>query len=212
MDKDKFKIFIDMDGVLAEFKMIDHIEMLYEQNYFLNLNPQINVVEGIKNLIDQTNGKKDVEIYILSSVLKDSRFAETEKNQWLDKYLPQIDEKHRIFLPYGTEKSAIHDLNSKCILIDDYTTNLNDWDRKGGIAIKLINPINNRHHTWKGAKIDYCLNPVLMAYTIKRIMIEEYSKKFNIKDLEKRAKRNIEMQKAKEKDNPLKDKTMEVSR
>lgn len=210
---DKFKLYIDMDGVLAEFKEVNHIEKLYEKNYFASLQPLCNVVNGVKEFINQIKDNESIDVYILSSVLKDSYYAENEKNEWLDEHLPEIDQTHRIFLSYGKDKAdIIEELGSKSILIDDYTHNLQKWSDKGGIAIKLINPINNRHQSWQGATIDYSLNPTLLAYTIKRIMMEEYIKKSNIKDLSKKAKKIMEVQKAKEKNISSLTYTKEVGR
>lgn len=36
---DKQRLFVDMDGTLAEFKPVDTLEVLYEKDYFLNLKP-----------------------------------------------------------------------------------------------------------------------------------------------------------------------------
>lgn len=197
----QLKLYVDMDGVLAEFKNLSNIEMLYEKNYFANLEPLQNVVDGVKELIEQVKGKNEIEIFILSSVLKDSHYARSEKNEWLDRNLPEIDSTHRIFLDYGQDKfSVIEEFDHNCVLLDDYTYNLQKWDEMGGISIKLLNPINNRNHTWQGARIEHTLNPMLLAYTLKRIMVEEYIKKHNIKDYVKEARKMMEQQKIIKKD------------
>ena len=78
---DKQRLFVDMDGTLAEFKPVDTLEVLYEKDYFLNLKPNENVLGAIKQLI----AKNDIDVYILSAYLSDSRYALYEKNAWLDK-------------------------------------------------------------------------------------------------------------------------------
>ena len=45
-----FRLFVDMDGTLAEFKQVDALESLYEEGYFRSLKPQENVVEAIRSL------------------------------------------------------------------------------------------------------------------------------------------------------------------
>lgn len=208
---DKFKLYVDMDGVLAEFNEVTNIDELYEKNYFANLQPIDNVVDAIKEMIRQQKTNNDIDIYILSSVLKDSPYAYEEKNAWLEKHLPEIDSDHRIFLDYGQNKTdVIQNFDHNCVLLDDYTPNLAKWNEMGGISIKLINSINNRSKSWRGTSVEHSLNPILIAYTVKRIMIEEYVKKFDIKLSMKTAKQKLEMQKQK-KDISIKSKKNELS-
>ncbi len=193
---ERIKIFIDMDGVLAEFNHVDNIERLYEKGYFKELQPLENVVKGVKSLIGQVDRDKEMEIFILSSVLKESSFALKEKNEWLDHYLPEINEEHRLFIEYGSSKSdAISSFGRNCVLIDDYTPNLNDWKEKGGTAIKMINPVNDRSKKWEGMKIEYSLNPLQMAYNIKRIAIESCVGRLTIKNRIEEAKKTAKIQK-----------------
>ena len=96
----KQRLFVDMDGTLAKFQVLDTLEPLFEKGYFENLKPQQNVVEAVKNIC--ASGK--VDVYILSSYLKESEYALAEKHEWLDKYLPEIDHKHRVFCVCGQEK------------------------------------------------------------------------------------------------------------
>ncbi len=148
----KQRIFIDMDGVLAVFKETDKIETLYEKKFFLNLKPQKNVVEMVGNLQDNP----EYEIFILSAYLTDSKYAKTEKIQWLNQYLPDIDTEHILFCPCGEDKNK-YVPNGICqsdILLDDYTPNLMDWKNAGGIAIKIMNGINGTKGTWQGAKLN----------------------------------------------------------
>lgn len=145
----KQRIFVDMDGVLAKFNPIAKVEDLYTQGYFAKLPPQQNVVNAIKTLI--TDNKLDV--YILSAAL-DSPYAKNEKNLWLNKYLPEINEIHRVFTEYGQPKEnfIIGGIKNTDILLDDYTVNLNGWCPPGQ-GIKCLNGINGTHGTWQGAKI-----------------------------------------------------------
>lgn len=89
---DKQRLFVDMDGTLAEFKPVDTLETLYEKDYFLNLKPNENVLGAIKQLIAQN----DIDVYILSAYLSDSHYALDEKNAWLDKYLPELPQEKEI--------------------------------------------------------------------------------------------------------------------
>lgn len=139
-------LFVDMDGTLAEFRSISKIEELYEQGYFENLAPLPEVVKAVKNIVAQGQ----VRVYILSSVLSDSKYALDEKNRWLDRYLPEIPEEDRFFPVCGESKVDYFDgrVNADHFLLDDYSKNLHDWDPPGR-GIKLSNGINGRHGSWK---------------------------------------------------------------
>lgn len=144
-DKAQHRLFVDMDGTLAEFKYVNYQEQLFEEGYYANLRPHKNVLEAVRSLINNS----DIEVFILSAYLTDSKYALNEKNEWLDKYLPEIKNNHRIFVPCGTDKkAAISNLTDKDFLLDDYTVNLLDWTPPGK-GIKLINNLNHTKGTWK---------------------------------------------------------------
>lgn len=160
------RIFIDMDGTLAKWKNVLNADELYEQGYYLNLEPNLKIIEEIKSLI-----WKGEDIYILSSFLDGSKYALDEKNKWLDKYLPELDSKRRIFVKYGDNKSDYikSGISNSDYLLDDYTKNLIDWKIAGGTGIKYLNGINHTKGTWKGLILDgnnddYSLNRLLNNY------------------------------------------------
>lgn len=148
------RLFVDMDGTLATFRKVSAPEELYEPGYFANLPPQKNVVNAVKLLICTA---PTIEVFILSSVLFDSRYAMEEKNAWLDRYLPELDEGHRVFLPCGESKASYvpGKMRESDCLLDDYTKNLGDWNRAGGRGIKLLNGINHTRGSWSGERIDF---------------------------------------------------------
>lgn len=170
-----FRLFVDMDGTLAEFKPVDTLETLYEEGYFRSLKPQENVVEAVRSLHKEKNG---IEVYILSSVLSDSPYALKEKNAWLDQYLPELDTEHRIFPACGQDKKDyIPGTPGKTdFLLDDYTKNLQLWDPPC-VGIKLLNGINNTHGTWKGKKVDRNQRPDILAEQIQMQMEKAESRK-----------------------------------
>lgn len=158
------RLFVDMDGTLARFRHVDTLEVLYEKGYFLELEPQMNVVEAVRHMIKE---HPEVEVYILSSVLSDSDYALDEKNQWLDRYLPEIDQAHRIFPPCGDNKLAYvpEGIRQTDHLLDDYTQNLTLWEPPAK-GIKLLNGINHTHRTWKGHIVDFKQNPEDLCQSI----------------------------------------------
>ena len=146
----KLKLFIDMDGTLAEW-LVDGFPYLYEEGYFFNLKP----LTAVRKLIRILHRYYDV--YILSAVLEDSPYAEHEKLAWLREYLPFIEENHVLFCRNGSSKAdfiqGFMTLNKNCILIDDYSVNLDDWTQKGGTSVKFLNGINGK----RGRKYQFCL-------------------------------------------------------
>lgn len=164
---DKQRLFVDMDGTLAEFKTVDTLETLYEKDYFINLKPNENVLGAIKQLI----ADNDFDVYILSAYLTDSRYALEEKNAWLDKYLPELPQEKRLFVPCGTDKSvAVPGLiRPDDYLLDDYTKNLSEWEPPARV-IKLINGINHTNGTWQGDKIQFTHAPEELSSMISDVM------------------------------------------
>lgn len=140
------KIFVDMDGTIARFYEADDcLEKMYEEGFFSGLRAYAKGVHFVKKLI-----LLGYDVYILSACINTQ--CEKEKHIWLNKYLPEIDYKHRIFLPCGLNKAQYiinHGYNDARVnvLIDDYSRNLDEWNEafgKHGIAIKAINEINNK--------------------------------------------------------------------
>lgn len=138
---DKLKLYIDMDGTLAEW-LVDGFPYLYNKGYFYNLKP-LNAVRRMLKILQRT-----YDVYILSAVLEDSPYAETEKLAWIDKYLPDISEDHILFNKNGTSKAdfvqSLTSFGRHCILIDDYSVNLDDWASHGGTSVKFLNGINGQ--------------------------------------------------------------------
>lgn len=145
------RLFVDMDGTVAEWKAADEFEDLYEEGYFSSLRPYQNVVEAIRLL---AAGADALEIYTLSAVLPDSPYSIPEKMGWLDRYMPFIAHDHRLFIHNGVEKlsAAPGGVRPNDVLLDDYSLNLGQWV-KHARAIKLLNGINGTKGTWKGASV-----------------------------------------------------------
>lgn len=162
------RLFIDMDGTLAKFQTVDTLEKLYEKGYFYNLPPNENVVEAIRNII---NNHPEKEVYILSAVLSDSKYAKAEKDAWLNKYLPEIDAEHRIYPPCGDSKLAYvpGGIRTTDFLLDDYTHNLILWEPPAK-GIKLLNGINHTRGTWQGSMLRFDKKPEQLAADIVKVI------------------------------------------
>lgn len=152
-NKKSKNLFIDMDGTLCDFIPCSDVDILYEEGYFFNLNPRVEFIKAIKGYIKENNPDN---VYILSNYLSDSEFAYDEKNRWLDKYIPEVKNSNRIFVPCGEDKSDYIErpLSKSDILFDDYTQNLINWEKNGGKGVKVVNNINNKKGVWKGEKLE----------------------------------------------------------
>ena len=152
--QERTKIYIDMDGTIARFHDENlYLERMFEKGFFRDLKPFENAVAAIEKLVNDSTA----EIYILSATLNSCSLD--EKNQWLDKYLPNIDKDHRIFTSLNVPKSEAigHQLTDKDILIDDYNKNLLEWEKAGGTSVKAKNNINHKGlhgELWKGEIVD----------------------------------------------------------
>lgn len=160
---EKKKLYVDMDGVLCIFNKDKSLEEISEPGYFENLLPIVNVVLAIEKL----STEKDISITILSHVLNDR--AAHEKRRWLDRNF-KID-VDSVFVPYGISKALyLKKLNypvKKAYLLDDFTRNLFEWD---GIGIKLLNGINNTHHSWNGFVVNGKMPAEGLSGSIKALM------------------------------------------
>lgn len=163
------RLFVDMDGTLAVFNKVDKIEQLYEEGYFKNLEPNMNVVNAVKEIIER---HPEIEVKILSAHLSDSKYALAEKNEWLDKYLPEIKREDRIFPPCGEDKGKYIEggYGENDYLLDDYTHNLKLWCPPGQ-GVKLLNGINHTRGSWQGKCVDFNKDKTEMAKDIVNIIL-----------------------------------------
>ena len=160
------KFFADLDGTLAVWQSAASYESLFEKGYFRNLAPHESVVEAVRELYK----RGATELYSLSAVLEESPYAKEEKHEWIDEYLPEIPESHRLFCPTNIKKAeyVAHVLGEPMgphfFLLDDYSKNLHEWRNAGGTGIKLMNGINGSVGTWTGDSVSrFCSGKHLAA-------------------------------------------------
>lgn len=207
-DGTRCRLFVDMDGTLAEWRNIkfsvDSIEstktlsneviqkrlnnILYLPDYFKTLKPNRNVLEAVRSLIYESN----IDVYILSCVLPDKGNISplAQKNDWLNQYLPEIKQNHRIFVPCGQDKRQYvpNRVQKTDFLLDDYTQNLVSWDKEGK-AIKLLNGVNASKGTWTGKRVSYNVPPSelkndLLAIVYKDKEVRHYPPERNTEYIE----------------------------
>ena len=169
---EKPRLFVDMDGVLAEWKTIDIPsqiptakmqeiikDTLYTPNYFYDLKPHNNILQAIRQIIEEDIA----DVYIVSCYLPEHPYYPAshplaDKNRWLDKYFGEklIPQDRRLFVPDGEPKANTIEffygvrLSAEDTLLDDYTKNLMDWRQHGSLGLKYMNGINGTKGTWTG--------------------------------------------------------------
>ena len=145
--KERKRVYIDMDGVLAEYRPDATDEDYVSAGYYLGLAPRPAMVDAVRFLIDSDIA----DVFVLSSVIAGIESAAVaEKNAWLDLYLPQIDRSHRVFPLCGTSKAdAVGGIGKTDVLCDDYSHNLENWHTAGGSAVKILNECNGKNGTFR---------------------------------------------------------------
>lgn len=142
------RYFVDLDGTLCVYPSTT--EPWWEvPGIFKFLTPQEKVIKAVKRLIE--NGQ---EVFILSAYNKNFPSTMAEKDHWLDKHLPEVDNAHRIYTLVGESKAAAvpGGIQPTDVLLDDYNKNLEMWSEAGGTGIKLLNGLNNRK-SWRGVSV-----------------------------------------------------------
>lgn len=116
-EKEKIKLFVDMDGVIASYNFGYPLDFKNKRP----LNTNINTLKKVSKL-------ENVELYILSICRKDYQIQ--EKNEWLDKYAPYFKKENRNIISKETITNKTSpelkldflkkcDKNYKMVLVDD---------------------------------------------------------------------------------------------
>jgi len=148
------KVFVDMDGVLADFDGQPNAleRFMKEPDFFLHLAP----LPFAKQLNEQLANDYDARetTYILSA--SPNHMGDQAKRRWLKAYLPNLKDENIILVRGGLWDKASREKAKYAkgnILIDDYTKNLEVWEKQGGVGIKMLNGRNGKKKQWKGTII-----------------------------------------------------------
>lgn len=131
------RLYFDLDGVLAVFnKHIPYEQIRETDGYFKDLAPIKCMVDFVNRLIED-----GYDVNILSKAEND-RIA-GEKREWVKRYLPELPEDKIIIVDLYKDKTEYVFVDWNAILFDDYSPNLLDWERCGGVAVNVVTSINH---------------------------------------------------------------------
>lgn len=146
-------LFVDMDGVLANFDkgLQGDFKRMFKPGFFRNLE----VMEDGLNETMQEIMEQGYTVKILSKAcVKKSNpmflVQMMDKVEWIKEHIPCIDELNIIIQATDESKGDIVEMykGHECFLIDDYSKNLAEWGLAGGYCIKRAKRIRN-HREWK---------------------------------------------------------------
>lgn len=128
--KEELFIYVDMDGVLANFdKEINAVERFAkEEGFFKKLKPISSNVAFINDLI--SNG---FNVCVLSA--SPNKSADNDKIEWLKRYIPNL--KKYIIIRNGENKADFVKTNGVNVLFDDWGKNCRDFEDKGFKAYQV---------------------------------------------------------------------------
>lgn len=148
------KLFVDLDGTIAKFNVRNALKRFNnEKGFFKRLNAYV----GIETLNEFA---KNGNVYVISA--SPNNQADSDKLEWLNKYLPNLPIENITLCRLGENKAKIIQekysivINEQCLLLDDYTKNLIEWENFGGKGIKRLTTISdNSRGLWKGQTLKH---------------------------------------------------------
>lgn len=171
------KIFIDMDGVLAEYRENCTELELMQKGYFSSLKPEENMLSALEMLVENAD-RLGYKICVLSKVYPTMfRYSVSEKYEWKDSFMPYLYDSEFVLVNGETQEKeeAVEEMlgtkiDDDCILIDDYNYNLISWSKSGGKAVKFQNGINDKKKSFVGNRINHDMTPAEIFSEIIKIV------------------------------------------
>ncbi len=130
-DNKKVKMYVDMDGVIADYIVGDAANFDKKRPLFTTINK-----------LEEISKMKNVELFILSISRMDEGI--TQKNEWLDKYAPFFKKENRVIIPRESNdfksSSELKSTYVKDLKRDDSVVVVVDDDPRILFAIKDMCP------------------------------------------------------------------------
>jgi 5'(3')-deoxyribonucleotidase len=145
------KIFLDLDGTLAKFNVRNALKRFDNEIGFF---AKLGAYKGIETINELA---KNGNVYIISASPNEQ--ADKDKMTWINKYLGNIPKANRLICRVGDNKAEYLktkgiQIDNTCYLLDDYTKNLNEWEKSGGVGIKRITTVaDNSTGKWQGLEL-----------------------------------------------------------
>lgn len=113
-------IYIDMDGVIADYDVINYEKNKEEANVYLYKRP----VNTVIKILEEISHLENVSLFILSVSRKDNQID--GKVKWLDKNMSYIKKEHINIIPReGNGFKAAHDLKKEFLKSNINKENIN---------------------------------------------------------------------------------------
>ncbi len=165
-------LLVSMDNVLADLtggikdinnkiQLKDIYDALDKPAFFRTLKPIKPMIEAIKLFIKY---HPDVEVFVFStSKPDDPPSVYAQKNDWLNRFLPEVSQEKRIFITPDMDKSKFIEDHPEyaCTLIDSNIKSLSNFSNAGG---KVIYPCETNDKY-----INLCPNHVFIDETTEDI-------------------------------------------
>lgn len=144
-------IFLDMDGVLADFEggiqsSNEGLDKMFDNGFFKTLLP---LERDLETTIKKLQILAEVKVVSKACVPKtDSRYQKQveDKVEWLRIFAPTIPRENIMVLASDESKGMIAQKykSTNAILVDDYSKNLVEWELAGGVGVKRAKRFKER--------------------------------------------------------------------
>ncbi len=158
--KNKPTLYLDMDGVLADFNTAAQTlikatnadaekaaengrwpekdwELISSQSNFYRILPKMPLADELVELAVRFRENLDYDVKILTAIPKDNDMPDAfhDKVDWINEHYGQYGFRVH-FGPYSKDKAS-HCTGADDILVDDRTSNCNEWRSAGGTAVQV---------------------------------------------------------------------------
>lgn len=145
------RLFVDLDGTLAKFNVPNALKRFESEVGFF---AKLGAYKGVETINEMAKGGN---VYIISA--SPNTQADNDKIKWIEKYLNNVPTDNRLICRCGDNKAEFLkgkgiEIDKNCYLLDDYTKNLTEWEKCGGIGVKRLTAVaDNSTGKWQGLAI-----------------------------------------------------------